>query len=90
MAESFTALSFAGAVGKLLINLSNYSLGRILDCYGKAGGKNVPLGASAQDIFDTDAFIKRHHKDTDEVTTSGLTVMWCRRSSGLCPCWPTI
>ena len=70
MADSFTALSFAGAVGKLAINVSNASLGRILDCYGEAGGKNVPLGASAQDIFDTDAFIKHHYEDTDEVTTS--------------------
>ena len=91
MADSFTALSFAGAVGKLAINVSNASLGRILDCYGEAGGKNVPLGASAQEFLDTDAFIKRHHEDTDEVTTSWSEhVMWCRRSSGLCPCWPTI
>ena len=70
MADSFTALSFAGAVGKLAINVSNASLGRILDCYGEAGGKNVALGTSAQDNSDTDAFIKRHHEDTDEVTTS--------------------
>ena len=71
MADSFTALSFAGAVGKLAINVSNASLGRILDCYGEAGGKNVALGTSAQDNEDTDAFVKKHHyEDTNEVTTS--------------------
>ena len=89
MADSFTALSFAGAVGKLAINVSNASLGRILDCYGEAGGKNVALGTSAQDNEDTDAFVKKHHyEDTNEVTTfRSEHVTWCR-SSGLCPCWP--
>ena len=85
MANSFTALSFVGAVGKLLVNASNASLGRILDCYGEAGGKNVPLGASAQEILDTDAFVKRHYEDANEVTTSWSEhVTWCR-SSALCP-----
>ena len=86
MANSFTALSFVGAVGKLLVNASNASLGRILDCYGEAGGKNVPLGTSAQDNQDTDAFVKRHYEDTNEVTTSPFLehVTWCR-SSALCP-----
>ena len=85
MANSFTALSFVGAVGKLLVNASNASLGRILDCYGEAGGKNVPLGTSAQDNQDTDAFVKHHYEDTNEVTTSWSEhVTWCR-SSALCP-----
>ena len=85
MANSFTALSFVGAVGKLLVNASNASLGRILDCYGEAGGKNVPLGASAQENLDTDAFVKRHYEDANEVTTSWSEhVTWCR-SSALCP-----
>ena len=85
MANSFTALSFAGAVGKLAINVSNASLGRILDCYGEAGGKNVSFSASAQDISDTDVFIKRHYEDANEVTTSWSEhVTWCR-SSALCP-----
>ena len=70
MADSFTALSFAGAVGKLLVLISNASLSRILACYGEAGGRNVALGTSAQDYIDPDAFIKRHHEDTNEVTTS--------------------
>ena len=85
MANSFTALSFVGAVGKLLVNASNASLGRILDCYGEAGGKNVPLGTSAQNNQDTKAFVKRHYEDTNEVTTSWSEhVTWCR-SSALCP-----
>ena len=56
-----------GAVGKLLVNASNASLGRILDCYGEAGGKNVPLGASAQDNQDTEAFVKHHSGDVNAV-----------------------
>ncbi len=50
--------------------MGNASLGRILTCYGEAGGKNVPLGTSARDNSDTVGFIKRHHEDIDEVTTS--------------------
>ena len=85
MANSFTALSFVGAVGKLLANASNASLGRILDCYGEAGGKNVPLGTSAQDNLDTDAFVKHNYKYSSEVTTfRSEHVTWCR-SSALCP-----
>ena len=85
MANSFTALSFVGAVGKLLVNASNASLGRILDCYGEAGGKNVALSTSAQDNQDTDAFVRHNYEDLNKVTTSRSEyVTWCR-SSALCP-----
>ena len=66
-ANNFTALSFAGAIGKLVTLMGNASLGRILTCYGEAGGKNVPLGASAQDNQDTEAFVKHHSGDVNAV-----------------------
>ena len=47
--------------------MGNASLGRILTCYGEAGGKNVPLGASAQDNQDTEAFVKHHSGDVNAV-----------------------
>ena len=62
MADSFTALSFAGAVGKLAINVSDASGGRV-DRGGDAGGRDVPRGTSAQDNQDTDAFVKHHYED---------------------------
>ena len=66
-ADNFTALSFAGAIAKLLTLLGNASFGRILSCYGDAGGVNIPLGSSFQDNTDTDRFIRHNHEDVSVV-----------------------
>ena len=68
-AKDFTAVSFAGALVKVGAALGNVGLPwllSLLGCYDDAGGKNVPLGGSAQGAEGAAVVLQNNYDDVSE------------------------